>query len=74
MLKVFFNIVTKIQLLRLERCNMIEGYTILIMNGLATIDRVPVRHKESVLDNLTNLGLDGYGNQLQPIEQTQSND
>lgn len=47
---------------------MVEGYTILIMNGLATIDRVPARHKEAVLANLKTLGLDGYGNPLPPLE------
>ena len=47
---------------------MVEGYTILIMNGLATIDRVPVRHKTDVLANLKVLGLDGNGIQLKPTE------
>lgn len=40
---------------------MVNGYTILIMNNLATIDRVPAIHKQAVLDNLRTLGLDGYG-------------
>lgn len=48
----------------MERLRMVEGYTILIMNGLATIDRVPARHKVDVLANLKTLGLDGYGNKL----------
>lgn len=69
MLRAFFNmLVTKIQLIRMERCKMVEGYTILIMNGLATIDRVPVRHKTDVLANLKVLGLDGNGIQLKPTE------
>lgn len=49
---------------------MIEGYTILIMNGLATIDRVPARHKANVLKNLKSLGLDGYGEKL-PVEDSE---
>ena len=65
MLLAFFNKwVATIKLNRMERCNMVEGYTILIMNGLATIDRVPARHKDAVLANLKALGLDGYGNRL----------
>ena len=69
MLKAFFNIlVTKIKLIRMERCKMVNGYTILIMNGLATIDRVPSRHKADVLANLKVLGLDGNGNALQVTE------
>lgn len=54
-------LITKIQLILLEECKMVEGYTILIMNGLATIARVPARHKEAVLANLEALGLDGNG-------------
>lgn len=54
----------KIQLILLEECKMVEGYTILIMHGRATIERVPARHKEAVLANLEALGLDGYGNPL----------
>lgn len=47
---------------------MVDGYVILIMNDLATIERVPARHKEAVLAKLTALGLDGYGNAL--VEET----
>ena len=47
---------------------MVNGYTILIMNGRTTIDMVPARHKQDVLDNLAALGLDGYGNPL--VEET----
>lgn len=43
---------------------MVNGYVILIMNGLATIERVPSRHKDDVLAKLNSLGLDGYGNPL----------
>lgn len=66
---VFKALIVKIKLLvGMERLKMVEGYTILIMNGLATIERVPTRHKEAVLSNLETLGLDGYGNPL-PIEE-----
>lgn len=59
-----FKLKTKIEL---EELQMVEGYTILIMNGLATIDRVPARHKEAVLENLSTLGLDGYGNSIEQV-------
>lgn len=64
MLKCLNVIIAKIKLILLEECKMVEGYTILIMNGLATIERVPARHKDAVLTNLEALGLDGYGNAL----------
>ena len=64
---MFKKLVAKIKLILLEELKMVEGYTILIMNGLATIDRVPVRHKEAVLENLATLGLDGYGNSIEQV-------
>jgi len=57
----------------MEECRMIEGYTILIMNGLATISRVPVRYKEAVLANLATLGVDGAGKPIKDqSEKTQA--
>lgn len=45
---------------------MVNGYVILIMNDLATIDRVPQKFKADVLAALKVLGVDGYGNPLPP--------
>ncbi|MGE8004226.1 CD1375 family protein [Lysinibacillus sp. NPDC093216] len=58
MIKLF---IARLKLTFMEECRNIEGYTILIMNGLATINRVPVRYKEAVLANLGMLGLNGDG-------------
>ena len=40
---------------------MVDGYVLLITNGLATIDRVPTKLQAQVMVKLTVLGLDGYG-------------
>lgn len=46
---------------RKEVIYMVDGYVLLITNGLATIDRVPTKLKAQVMVKLTVLGLDRYG-------------
>ncbi|MGN7114989.1 hypothetical protein ACTHQ8_01995 [Lysinibacillus odysseyi] len=58
----------KIQILFMEECKMVDGYTLLIMNGLATITRVPERHKKDVTYKLAVLGVDGFNNPISDEE------
>lgn len=41
--------------------DMIDLYVALIVAGRRTIDQVPSKFKDSVVADLTALGLDGYG-------------
>ncbi len=53
----FKSFIARLKLMSTEECRMIEDYTILIMSGLATISRVPARHKDV---DLATLGLDSF--------------
>ena len=44
--------------------NMVAVYVALITYQCSTIDAVPAQLRESVLANLSVLGLDGYGNEV----------
>lgn len=47
---------------------MVDGYVILITNGIANITRVPTKHKEDVIYKLAVLGVDGYNNKISDEE------
>ena len=47
---------------------MVDVYITLIVNKRRTIDQVPAQLKAAVLEGLSSIGLDGYGNPL-PIQE-----
>ena len=62
--RILVKILLKLKIISLEECNVIDGYVLLIMHGVANIDRVPAKHKQAVLVKLAALGLDGYGDTI----------
>lgn len=50
--------------LKLEECKMVDGYVLLITNGISNISRVPTKHKDAVTYKLAVLGVDGQNNQI----------
>ena len=62
-------LLVKIKLkLILEECKMVEGYVLLITNGISNISRVPTKHKDAVTYKLAVLGVDGQNNSISDEE------
>lgn len=58
-------LLVKIKLfLELEAEKMVDGYVLLITNGISNVSRVPKQHKDAVLYKLAVLAVDGYNKQI----------
>lgn len=63
--KMLNALLVKIKLfITLEECKMVDGYVLLITNGISNISRVPTKHKDAVTYKLAVLGVDGQNNQI----------
>lgn len=70
LISVFIIVILAAFLIHLSRGgeNMVDMYVALVIAGRRNIDTVPVKFQKEVLADLNALGLDGYGNQLQPAQ------
>ena len=70
LISVLFNLVLIVLLVISMRGgeNMVDMYVALVFAGRRNINTVPAKFQKEVLADLNAIGLDGYGNPLQPAE------